>query len=358
LKGCASNTASYAANQYSKNSKLNSKKKIMPMSKPNRRVSHMKTPHALLRSARYAIALLLACCLSAACSEPDNNGKKLLPPNSPGALTPKDYLCAITPGDCHGALIQKLYLAPPDAMYERKVGGKPLRIPMAYLDFVELLQDPRSDKNDSSLWLESLLPDLGPRTPQNLREYFMPYERSRIGIEVGHRLPGAIEWSRNVEESRSFWLGSSNKPIRRPDKYGLEIWGEDFARWPQRAPCANLGGKDEPVCGRPTTPDDVLTPLQSRTSLMVCPPELLVDVDAKVVALPEAEREAYFASRKNWEGKIRSMCRHQMYYAPLNARVTLHYPRRFIAQWQQTEAGVRSLLNSFLVPDQAAPQKP
>ncbi|MBT2335580.1 hypothetical protein J7E49_16905 [Variovorax paradoxus] len=300
-------------------------------------------PRSLPRLICVALLCLLGGCSQAESGKGGEEAK---------AFALKDYLCAITPADCHGKLIQNLYLAPADAMYERKVGGKKVRIPMAYLSFIELLQDPRQQKDDASLYLESLLPDIGPRTPQNLREYFTPYERSRIGIIVGDRRPGAIDWKEGLESTRTGTLRASSSPIRRPDKYGLEVWGENFEKWPRHIPCASPD-QEFPICGRQVTPRDVLSPLQSRTSLIICDADALPDADAKVMAMPEAEREAFFASKK-WSGQSRAMCKHDMYYEPLNARISLDYPRRFLAQWQKTEARVRELLDSFLVADQPA----
>lgn len=303
-----------------------------------------------IRKIFYWFLLLLISSLFNGCSNSDlsDSAMKLEPLDSANAFKLKDYLCTITPSDCHSKLMQKVYLAPPDAIYERKVGNKPLRIPMAYLSFVELLQDPRYEKNESMLVLESTLPDLDPRTPENMREYFIPYDTSRISIYVGHRNrePGIAEWIKNLEESRSINFTWFKDAVRRPDKYGLEIWGEDFTIWPNRIPCTNLG-KNEPPC-TPAYPKDVLSPLASRTSLMVCDPETLADRDAAVMQMSTVDREAYFAS-KQWSGRRRAMCSHDIYYEPLNASVWLIYPRRFISQWQQTEERIRKLLDSFLV---------
>lgn len=310
---------------------------------------------ALIRSGHVQRFLcVIAMSLLCACSQADEGSS----PANAKEFSLKDYLCVLTPNDCHGQLTQKLFTAPPDAMYERKLGGKSLRIPMAYLDYLELIHDPSQKKDDADLYLVSLLPGIGPRSPQNLREYFMPYERSAIHINVGFRRPGASEWMDVIERGRIGGLNASSTPVRRPDKYDLEIWGEDFKQWPRRLPCSKLGEDTiEKPCGRPSTPDEVYTPLGKRTSLMICDPEALVDRDAQIVAMPEAEREAYFAS-KQWVGGRRAMCRHQMYYAPLNAHVVLRYPRRFISQWQQTEARVRGLLDSFLVPEQPETKQP
>jgi len=80
---------------------------------------------------------------------------------------------------------------------------------------------------------------------------------------------------------------------------------------------------------------------------MICDSDAIPDVDAVVAKLPAAERDAYFAS-KEWVGVRRSMCRHTMFYAPLNAQLTLYYPRRFLENWGDIEARVTRLLDSTL----------
>lgn len=259
-----------------------------------------------------------------------------------------DYLCLITPVSCHSDFYKQVYLAPPEATYEITLNGKRLVVPMGYLRTSQLLTDPRYPVKQS-LYLEMLLPDLTPHSPHNIREFFTPYERSNLRIEINVRSPG----SSSVNESIISWITltkrESNTLMLRKQKYGLEGWGEDFDQWPRRRPCANMG-RDEPPCGTPSTPSDVWYPItpNGTPSVMICDPDILEDRDAIILAMPTAEREAYFADPKQWAGRGRAMCSHYMLYEPVDSFVTLIYPRRFIAQWKQTEDGVRRLLDTFI----------
>lgn len=267
--------------------------------------------------------------------------------NSKESLSLSDYLCAIMPVSCNSDLYKRVYLAPPDATYEITLNGKRLVVPMGYLDTTQLLSDPRYPVK-TSLHLEMLLPDLAPHSPQNIREFFTPYERSKLWITVGIPSPGAMSWedASNVRIERA--KRESNSLIRRPNKFGLEGWGEDFDKWPRRRPCANLG-RDEPPCTG-AYPRDIWHPIKPNglPSVMICDPDVLEDLDVRIVAMPEDEREVYFADPKQWSGRRRAMCSHDLFYERINAWVELRYPRRFIVQWKEIEDGVRYLLDTFI----------
>jgi hypothetical protein len=222
---------------------------------------------------------------------------------------------------------------------------------MGYIDPVQLMDDPRySEKN--SLFLEMLLPGLKPRSPQNMREFFTPYERSVMKLWLIMPGPDAVPWKERLDSSR---LGAIRPdwPIRRADQFGLQGWGENFDKLPQRRPCASLGSENPP-CGKPSTPEDIWRPITPNgpPSVMICDADLLEDQDAKIVAMPHTEREAYFANSKNWAGKRRAFCRHKMLYEPLNASIELRYPRRFLKDWKEIEGGVSHLLGGFVAAQQ------
>ena len=136
---------------------------------------------------KFILAGTLLCLAGVAGCEQSTPDKKT------NEFTLADYLCILTPSQCHGDLYKKVYLAPPDAIYEITLNGKKLKIPMGYLNTAQLLNDP-SRPVKTQLALEALLPVFAPHSSQNLREFFTPYERNRISILVGIRLPGAMTW--------------------------------------------------------------------------------------------------------------------------------------------------------------------
>ena len=260
----------------------------------------------------------------------------------------RELLCIYTPSSCHGKMLLELYGAPPGAMYERKFRDQVLRIPTGYISDTELLVDSRYPMENSSLYLVALLPDLKPRDRSNLREFFIPHDRNLIAIQVGPRFPGAVPW----EEARQRMIRSAGEVlsiIRRPDKYGLEVYGEDYDRYPKRRPC-ETPDTDRSTCRSPHA-QDVLWPIhqEGERSLMLCDPDILPDARAKVDTMTTAEQEAWYAS-KAWFGVRKAMCRHEMYYQPLNSIVVLRYQRHFISQWRRTEQLVRDLLDRAQLP--------
>ena len=265
-----------------------------------------------------------------------------------------ELLCIYAPMACDGGKLSRFYAADPGTIYERKLGERAIYVPIGYVDDTDLLVDMRYPDRTFNLYLLGLLPNLAPRTPSNVREFFTPYERSVVRILVGLTNEGAKPWPEAVSDNFDMTLHAANSPTRRADKFGLEVWGEDFEKWPKRRPCANTG-EDEPPCGAGHT-RDALRPikLHGPPSVMECDPDTLIDIDAQVMALSSSEREAYFVSRK-WFGRRRAMCTHHMLYEPWGAYIMLEYPRRFIAQWQQTEEKVRALLDSVQRPSQTPP---
>ena len=290
-----------------------------------------------------ALALGLMCLIAVACQARNEGDDKEKMPLS-------ELLCIYTPSSCHGKKLLELYGAPPDALYERRFRDQVLHIPTGYISDTELLVDPRYSKAETALYLVALLPDLKPRERSNLREFFIPYDRNLINIRIGPRGPGAIPWEKSQQNSMRS-AGEMVSPVRRPDKFGLEVYGEDFNKHPKRRPCEFLGA-DTSTCRRPHA-EDILRPIHQvgKRSLMLCDPDVLPDIQARVEAMPNAEREAWYASKAG-AGVRRAVCTHYMYYEPLNASVVLRYPRRFISQWQRTEQLVRELLDQA----QEAPQ--
>src|SRR6185295_20062627 len=90
-------------------------------------------------------------------------------------------------------------------------------------------------------------------------------------------------------------LAASKAPVRRSDKHDLEVWGEDFQRFPQRRPCASLG-QQQPACFTPA-PEDVMRPLKplGAESVISCDADVLDDIDARIVGMSAAQKESYFA---------------------------------------------------------------
>lgn len=289
-----------------------------------------------------ALWMLLSLVSVGACSD-----RKAEPSANP-PITGLELTCIYNPGVCNNEKLVQLYGAPADRIVERRFHGRELHVPIGYLDDTELLVDPRYPKEKSDLFLVALLPDLRAREPSNLPEFFAPYERNLMRIVVGVRGTTAMPWTDSLE-----WLAKTNpgemlSPVRRQDKFGLSVVGEDYERNPARRPCARLG-EDKSQCWQPHA-QDVLRPVQPNgpPSLMLCDPEILPDIDQKVLEMRDTERNKYYAS-KRWFGERRAMCKHYLLYAPFNATIRLTYPRRFIAQWRATEDRVRALLDAISV---------
>ncbi|MFM2067979.1 MAG: hypothetical protein RLZZ584_2888 [Pseudomonadota bacterium] len=258
-----------------------------------------------------------------------------------------EYLCAITPSDCHSELYRRVYLAPPDATYEIVMNGRRLVVPMGYIDTAQLMSDPRYPVK-TSIFMEALMPGLAPHSPTNLREFFVPYALNKVTIRVGTRLPGAMTWLQAHEWTVTRIKKWSNTLVARPSKYGLNGWGEDFVKWPRRRPCSNLR-EDEPPC-KAAAPDDIWTPVvpNGPPSSITCTPEILVDHTDKIVTLTKAEQEAYFSDRTQWMGRRRAMCIHDMLIESINSTASVEYPRRFLGQWRETENAIRNMFDDFI----------
>jgi hypothetical protein len=287
-----------------------------------------------------AVILTVLCLALTAC-----NAKQ--PTDESAAMSVSQLLCTYTPSACGSKQLIELYSAPPDKLYDRRLGDQTLRIPTGYISDTELLVDPRYPKETQALRLVALLPGLEPRTPANVREFFVPFDHRSISISVDPRTPGAIPWKQRLE-SIARGAGEVLSPIRRADKFGLSVVGEDFAKHPNRRPCASLG-QETPACWRPHA-RDVLRPLQQaeERSLMICDPDILEDdIGEKVEAMSDAQKREWYESNA-WWGKRRAICDHRLYYKPLDAHISMRYPRRFAAQWTQTERLVRELLDISL----------
>jgi len=243
--------------------------------------------------------------------------------------------------------LRTFYSKSADTLYERPLGSSTLHVPIGFVSEIDLMSDARYQKKDLAMHLVAKLPEVEARSPSNLRGFFPPFDIALLTINVGPRTREADEWSAVIQSTYDSALRSSNSPVRKVSRFGLEAWGEDLRRWPKRRPCASLS-EDLSTCTSPAPPD-VFRPLSGKVpaSVMTCDSDALPDVDAVVAAMPYAEREAYFSS-KRWAGVRRATCRHTMFYAPLNAHVTLNYPRRFLQNWADIEARVTSLLDSSL----------
>jgi hypothetical protein len=299
-----------------------------------------RTPGLQWRIGRIRALVVAALCLAlTAC-----NAKQ--PADEDAVVTVSRLLCTYTPSMCGSKQLIDLYSAPPDKVYVRRLGDRTLHIPTGYISDTELITDPRYPKETLDLRLVALLPGLEPRTPANLKEFFVPFDRRAISISVGPRAVEAIPWEQGLK-SLARNAGEVLSPIRRADKFGLAVVGEDFAKHPDRRPCASLDQK-APTCWRPHA-RDVLSPVNQtgEASQLICDPDILEDISEKEEAMSEIEREAWYQS-KEWGGKRKAACIHDMYYAPLNAAVSMRYPRRFVAQWEQIERDVRILLDSSI----------
>ncbi|MDO8177176.1 MAG: hypothetical protein Q7T62_02920 [Undibacterium sp.] len=290
-------------------------------------------------------ALFSICFLVSACSPRTSTGKE-----SEATLKLKEQFCSIAPDECNSKFAQKVYLAPPDAIYERMVRDQKLRIPFGYVSSTEMMNDPRYKKEELSVYLEAQMPALTPHSPQNLREFFRPYYLSSVGIEISTPGAEAISWEKRVEGVIQGARRSYRNPTQLPEKYGLKGWGENFKIWPRLAPCRQeLRGAKPCISPLVLPPDNVLIPITPNgpLSVIICDPDELGDIDQEIMSFPIAERELLFSSNAG-AGQRRSMCIHKLYYQKLDVWVRLKYPRRFLPQWRETEDRMRALLDSFI----------
>lgn len=289
------------------------------------------------------VALFSVCFLVSACSPKTSAGNE-----NADSLKLKEQFCSIAPSECNSKFAQKVYLAPPDAIYERMIRDQKLRIPFGYVSSTEMMSDPRYKKEELSVYLEAQMPALTPHSPQNLREFFRPYYLSSVDIQIWIHTKDAMPWEEQVMSSVQSARRSYRNPTQLDEKYGLKGWGENFKVWPRLAPCKETLTNNTP-CSPQTLATDVLFPIAQNgsPSVITCAPDELGDIDQEIMNLPLAERELYFSSNAG-AGRRRSMCRHEMYYEKLNVSLWLIYPRRFLPQWRETEDRMRALLDSFV----------
>lgn len=181
----------------------------------------------------------------------------------------KDWLCTITPSECHRPVLENLFTAPPDAMYQTTRWGTKLQIPMGYIDPITVMF-PDADK----LYFNAFGQDMAPRGIENISEF----------IRNGPH-PGLIEFNVSIgDPSRRFTpqmavieaktekerhIQGSEAAKRYPDIYGLEHWGNDYARARWAKPCERAGEMQQ--CGT-VNQDDMYIPLKANgfQSYMKC----------------------------------------------------------------------------------------
>lgn len=293
---------------------------------------------ALSEPARMILALLIATPLLA-CSQQTQS------PAAPAAMSGLDLACIYTPSACNPGKFRDLYTSASDKPFETTFRGRPLVVPTGYVSDLVLIVDPRyPDIRNRSLPLVALGHELAPRSPSNVRQFFMPYDQRVVQIRVGARSPSAKPWS-EVVLGPIAWPGEVLRPVAKPPQYGLSIVGEDFDRFPNRKPCARLGD-DERTCRLHM--DEVYRPLQPNgpPSVMICTAAVLPDPDAEFMAMSDEQQKAHVES-KRWVGRRRTMCKHEMYYEPWDAHVSVWYSRHLLSHWREIEDNLRRRLASF-----------
>lgn len=286
-----------------------------------------------------------------ACSRTDG-------PNVAGTRTESDFrlidwLCLYTPGACQDEARIKINRASGDEKFEVIINGKHLRIPMNYIDPEIMAGVTKNPQPDSKVFLKALLPGLAPRTSKNVKDFSYPnsYNVVRFSLSTnGHPTSGKMEWEEKMQLVVARNKNMADRPVRRQDKYGLEIWGEDFDRYPYRAPCKYPKEKGV-ACGDLTTKDSY-RPIKRNgpSSAIACDPIMQIDIATNIMALDESERITF-------QRKINSdpdrppypQCVHDMLYEPLDVWIVLYYRAGMLSQWKNTEDGIRALLDSFIV---------
>ena len=84
---------------------------------------------------RFLLILVTPLCLLCGCSKAGDEQAQGIAVD----FTLKDWLCTITPSECHQPVLEKLFTAPPDAMYQATQWGTKLQIPMGYIDPVTVI---------------------------------------------------------------------------------------------------------------------------------------------------------------------------------------------------------------------------
>jgi hypothetical protein len=169
-----------------------------------------------------AIALILCGCGKA------DEAKR---PGSAEQFSLKDYLCTITPTECHRKEVQRLFLAPPDAIYEATLGGKALHIPMGYVHPIQAASS--GELRDQELFLNALGPEMQPRSIENIREFIRNGPQPalvRFNVMSVKSVGSPQWWEGTVDESVKDHIQRLTARKRYPDKYGLQHWGVDYTR--------------------------------------------------------------------------------------------------------------------------------
>lgn len=295
-------------------------------------------------------ALAAAAALMCGCGKADE-GKR---PGSAEQFGLKDYLCTITPIECHRNELQKLFLAPPDAIYKATLGGKALHISMGYVDPIEATSG--GELRDQKIFLNALGPDMQPRSVENIQEFIRSGPRPalvRFNVMSVRAAEPSQWWRSSVDESVKDHIQQLTAAKRYPDKYGLQHWGVDYSRARWAKPCEFKGEMQQ--CGMESQ-RDLYVPLyaQGAARYMKCDSWLYLKTNSvdKELAMSLEEREAYYKSddykKPRWGMDTNPVCYHYFYHGQLNATVRLLYHLSLLPHWEQMEDRTRALLSAAL----------
>lgn len=297
-----------------------------------------------------AVALIICGC---------GKTEEAMGPGSAEQFSLKDYLCTITPAECHRKEVQRLFLAPPDAIYETTLGGKALRIPMGYVHPIQAASS--GELRDQKIFLNALGPEMQPRSIENIREFIRNGRRPalvRFNVMSVKSVEPTHWWKSTVEKSVKEHIERLTAAKRYPDKHGLQHWGVDYSRARFAKPCEFKGEMQQ--CGMERQ-EDLYVPLDARSaaSYMLCASWLYLKTNSadKELAMSSEEREAYYRSdaykkKTGWYMNTDPHCNHYFYHVQLNATIRLTYHLSLLPHWKQIEDRTRVLLDAAL---QAAP---
>lgn len=201
--------------------------------------------------------------------------------------------------------------------------------------------------------VETLWPDLPPRTPQNQSEFDAPgggwgqgltisvratyaYETKQQeefmllneqtenfdGSRFSSREERRLEWDfHHAKFSYSLGAGGMTALEPRPGKFGLDRVGFNADKHPGH------------VASMSRTPDDYYSLRNKQGRLLTfirCGSELLRDHEDDPTSIYSPSCEQHF------------------FFAPLNANVEVSYRRKYLAEWREIQAKTEQLLQTFI----------
>ena len=211
-----------------------------------------------------------------------------------------------------------------------------LKVPNGYLDHFILAGPPvPGTKEDRAsiqhqMYFIAETDTLAPRSKENATAFEFPnslINKIRFNISTIYgRLPDEVPIAlQSTYDSRSSTFSfSCVRPLEPESRFGLKQFETTIANCPRQSPDAAFR-KDMLI------KQDADGNIQTQ---IFCTSGEILDI----VTQKHEERV----------GRPNPMCEHAYFYAPLNARVTIHYPRFLLKDWQSLQQRINALLTSFV----------